>query len=285
MTTCTPSDVSVVVCTLNSISSIERCLESARAGGVGEIIVVDGGSTDGTVEVAQRLSDALLRDNGKGLGAARNIGIAQSTLPLILNLGSDNVLPAGQLALMIEALEVNGYAGVSAQTVIEGHDYLAQGLTAWRRGKFPVGPAQVIGTPTLFKGDLLRANPYDASRKFSDDSELCERWAKDFGARFGISSAQVLEIGKATWSEVGIRCRMYGQSDDEVMQSGIAAGWSRSRRTRALLHPLRTDLAKPLRSMSLDDQVRFMPFLMAFATLRYVGWFETARKRRALGHV
>ena len=285
MTTFAPSDVSVVVCTLNSIASIERCLESVRAAGVGEIIVVDGGSTDGTIEVAQGYADALLKDEGKGLGAARNIGVAHSSLPLILNLGSDNVVPPGQLDLMIEALESQGYAGVSAQTVIEGRDYLAKGLTAWRRGKFPVGPAHVIGTPTLFQGDLLREHPYDASRRFSDDSELCERWATSLGAKFGISSAQVLEIGKTTWSELEIRCRMYGQSDDEVMQSGIANGWSGRRRTRALLHPLRTDLVKPLRSMSLNDQVRFAPFLMTFTTLRYVGWFETARKRRAFGHV
>ena len=40
-------DVSVVVCTLDSIGGIERCLTSLRDRGVGELIVVDAGSTDG----------------------------------------------------------------------------------------------------------------------------------------------------------------------------------------------------------------------------------------------
>ncbi len=88
-----PRDVSAVVCTKNSISGIERCLTSLRVAGVDQIIVVDAHSTDGTREVANSAADIVLEDPGMGLGNARNIGIARTTQPLILNMGSDNVMP------------------------------------------------------------------------------------------------------------------------------------------------------------------------------------------------
>lgn len=275
----TEQDVSVVVCTLNSIASVERCLESIRESDVGEVIVVDGGSTDGTRQIAEAMADLLLTDQGQGLGAARNLGIAQSTKPFILNLGSDNVLPPGQLQIMLTTLTGGDLAGVSARTVIEGSNYPSKGLNAWRSGRFRPGPANVIGTPTLFRGDLLRAHPYDPIRRFSDDSELCERWARLFNARFAISPAVVTEIGKTSWNEIKIRCRMYGISDEEVFREGRKSGWSPKRSLESLLHPLRADLLTPMANLDAKTAAESAPFLMAFTALRYGAWIQRSIRK------
>ncbi len=277
--TTAPGDVAAVVCTLNSISGIERCLLSLKEAGVGRVVIVDGGSTDGTREVVDRLADEVLEDPGLGLGHARNIGIAATTEALILNMGSDNVMPAGQLDRMIADLERLGVQGVSARTMIEGSDYPSRGLNAWRKGRFVPGPAAVIGTPTLFIGDLLRAHPYDPDRRFSDDSELCERWTREFGARFAISDAYVLEVGKTSWEEVIVRCRMYGISDEEVFRHGRESGWSLVRQGQSLLHPLRADVITPLSNLLVREAIEAAPFLVAFAALRYAHWVETAAGR------
>ena len=275
-----PSDVSAVVCTMNSLSGIERCLRSLREAGVGEILVVAAHSVDGTREIADSLADVVLEDPGSGLGNARNVGIAKTTGALVLNMGSDNVMPSGQLPIMIRALEATGSQGVSARTRIEGTDYPSRGLNAWREGRFRPGPASVIGTPTLFDGDLLRANPYDASRRFSDDSELCERWAREFGARFAISDAEVLEIGKTSWREVVTRCRMYGTSDEEVFRHGRAQGWDAQRQAKSLLHPVRADMVTPVIHLPVQEAVVSMPFLAAFAAMRYGFWIQAALRSR-----
>jgi len=273
------SDVSAIVCTWNSAASIERCLESLRLAGVGELIVVDAGSTDGTREMAVRFADLVLLDTGDGLGAARSIGIGKSTKPLILNMGSDNVLPPDQLQRMLDDLEQLDVHGVSAQTKIEGTTYLARGLNAWRSARFRPGPAKVIGTPSLFRGDELRSSPYDASRRFSDDSELCERWADQFDAEFAINDGFVLEVGKASWSEIIIRCRMYGVSDYEVYRRGSASGWTRKRKGQSLLHPLRADLIQPIAALPMRDAARYLPFLGTFVSLRYIYWLRAAIER------
>lgn len=264
---------------MNSISSIERCLTSLRDSGVDEIIVVDASSTDGTREIADRLSDVTLTDPGTGLGNARNIGIAHTQGSFILNMGSDNVAPQNQIAIMVETLKSGRYSGVSAQTRVEGSDYLSRGLNAWRKGRFQPGPATVIGTPTLFRGDLLRAHPYDANRKFSDDSELCERWSRDFGATFAISDAEFLEVGKTTWPEIVTRCRMYGISDEEVFRLGRESGWDMSRQLASMTHPIGADFLTPLRNLPAKQAMQSSPFLATFTALRYTFWIEKALSR------
>jgi len=276
-----PAEVSAVVCTMNSISGIERCLTALRAVGLQELIVVDANSTDGTREIAEQLADKVLTDPGKGLGMARNIGIEQTTKPLILNVGSDNVMPMGELEKMIQALRApnqKNLQGVSAQTFIEGSNYSSKGLNAWRKGRFVPGPATVIGTPTLFNGDTLRAHPYDPARRFSDDSELCERWTNEFDATFAISDAYVLEIGKTSWHEVKIRCKMYGISDDEVFKIGSKSGWSTKRKLKSMTHPARVDLGTPLKRLPLREAVEAVPFLTAFAVMRYWYWLKKSVK-------
>jgi len=275
-----PADVSVVVCTMNSISGIESCLTSLRATGVGQLVVVDANSQDGTRRVADRLADVVLSDPGVGLGMARNVGIAVTTKSLILNMGSDNVMPEGQLQRMINFKSRGKFDGVSAQTLIAGGDYLSQGLNSWRKGRFRPGKAAVIGTPTLFTGDMLRQHPYDSSRRFSDDSELCERWARDLGATFAISDAFVEEIGNTSGNEIVVRCRMYGISDEEVFSRGRESGWSVQRQLKSLTHPARVDFIDPITHLSPIEAAKSAPFLAAFAGLRYAFWAQKAIKKR-----
>jgi len=268
-----------VVCTMNSISGIEECLLSLRKAGAGEIVVVDAHSTDGTLEVATKLSNIVLEDPGVGLGSARNIGIAVTTKPLILNMGSDNVLPAGELEKMISYLESGGFQGVSAQTRVLGSNYVAKGLNHWRQSRFPQGERQVIGTPTLFQGELLRMHPYNPSRKFSDDSELCERWRTAFNSKFAISDAVCFELGKSSWPEARIRARMYGVSDCEVFRDGKHKGWSFTRKANSLLYPFKMDFIKPIAHSDGFSAIPLIPFFGYFTAYRYQGWIQACRHK------
>ena len=84
------------------------------------------------MEFAGELADVVLNDPGTGLGNARNVGIKETTRSLILNMGSDNILPAGELEKMIKYLQTENLHGVAAQTQIVGDDFCSRGLNAWR---------------------------------------------------------------------------------------------------------------------------------------------------------
>jgi N-acetylglucosaminyl-diphospho-decaprenol L-rhamnosyltransferase len=82
------ADVSVVIVTYNALPWVERCLESVR--GL-ETIVVDHGSTDGTVElVRQRFPHArLIQQENRGLGGGSNAGMRVASGDYFLLLNSD----------------------------------------------------------------------------------------------------------------------------------------------------------------------------------------------------
>ena len=112
----TPRDVSVVVCTKNAADLIRPCLESLSKLPVLEVVVVDAGSTDGTIEIVHEYGFTLIADKGVGLGAARNLGISITSGNLILNFGPDNTTTLQDLERSIVYLVDSGCAGVSFTT-------------------------------------------------------------------------------------------------------------------------------------------------------------------------
>jgi CDP-glycerol glycerophosphotransferase (TagB/SpsB family)/glycosyltransferase involved in cell wall biosynthesis len=107
--------ISVVVPVYNVQDFLEPCLESLVAQTVDdfEVVLVDDGSTDGSVAIAEEFAgrDGRFRivsqENG-GLSKARNTGMAAAEGEYLAFLDSDDVLPANAYALLLGALEKTG---------------------------------------------------------------------------------------------------------------------------------------------------------------------------------
>jgi glycosyltransferase involved in cell wall biosynthesis len=96
--------LSVVIITLNEEANIGRTLASVQplvADGKGEIIVVDSGSTDRTVEIAKSFGAKVFIEEWKGYAAQKNSAIDKATGGWILSLDADESL---ELALIKELL-------------------------------------------------------------------------------------------------------------------------------------------------------------------------------------
>lgn len=99
-----------VVVTWNSAADISECLASAVAAGAAEIVVVDNGSTDGTVLRVQRDFPhvrVLAQDHNVGFAVGCNIGIAATTAPYVLMLNADARLASDYLQWLLPELEAN----------------------------------------------------------------------------------------------------------------------------------------------------------------------------------
>lgn len=83
---------STIIPVYNRVNLIEHTIESIIDEKL-EIIVVDDGSTDGTVENLKQYGDRIiiLQQENKGPGAARNLGITKATGDYILFLDSDDL--------------------------------------------------------------------------------------------------------------------------------------------------------------------------------------------------
>lgn len=94
--------LSIVIPTLNEAEQIAATLAAAAAPGV-EILVVDGGSADATVDLA-RAAGATVLTAGRGRARQMNAGAAAADGDALLFLHADTRLPAGFDAAVAAAL-------------------------------------------------------------------------------------------------------------------------------------------------------------------------------------
>jgi len=97
--------VTIVIPTLNEREAIGLVIDEFRSLGYRNIIVVDGGSTDGTVEIAKSKGVRVLQQEGKGKAAAIATAIRHVETPYILVVDGDYTYPARFLRDMLRAME------------------------------------------------------------------------------------------------------------------------------------------------------------------------------------
>ena len=119
MSTLSDSEIDVIIPCLNSSSTIERALNSLRrqTNQNFSIILVDDGSTDGTVQIAEEYANrfhlslnVIRHEKNQGTSSAMNDGVKASSKEWVTFLGSDDELTEDWLDAMLSVIsKVKGY--------------------------------------------------------------------------------------------------------------------------------------------------------------------------------
>src|SRR3954470_3834696 len=165
------AELSVVVVTYNALPWLERCLESVRGH---ETIVVDHGSTDGTLElVRERFPEArLIEEENKGLGGGSNAGMRVASGDYFLLLNSDAWALEGSLERLV------GFAEEHPEAAVVGPKLLNLDGTLQR---------SVRGFPTLWR----LATEYFFLRKLAPRSRALNAF---YGAGFAYDEPREAEF-------------------------------------------------------------------------------------------
>jgi glycosyltransferase involved in cell wall biosynthesis len=102
-------EVSVVMPCLNEAETLESCIRKAQralleANIAGEIIVADNGSSDGSIEIAQRLGAQVVKVQDKGYGNALMSGIAAARGKFIVMGDADDSYDFAHIPRFVEQL-------------------------------------------------------------------------------------------------------------------------------------------------------------------------------------
>jgi N-acetylglucosaminyl-diphospho-decaprenol L-rhamnosyltransferase len=163
-------DVSVVVVSFNTRDLLARCLETVReqAGPSLEVVVVDNGSTDGSVRyVRERFPEVTVLPLGenRGFAAANNAAFARCRGEYVLLLNSDTFLHDGALAALVDAARRHPRAAAVGPRLLNGDGSLQR--SAW---PFPQARRLLLEAVTLHR-PLARLGLVEDLRLWAHDDE------------------------------------------------------------------------------------------------------------------
>lgn len=90
----THGSIDVIICTKNSGKTLQPVLERVfEHVPVSNLIIVDGGSTDDTLSIADKYTDKIYFDGGKPLGFSRALGLELAKTEIVAFIDSDTYIP------------------------------------------------------------------------------------------------------------------------------------------------------------------------------------------------
>ncbi len=126
-------NITVIIPAKNEQHCIEKCLAGVFSQSLapGEVIVVDGGSMDGTVEIAKRFPVTVLTDTNGTVGGARQTGFKAARGELIAYTDADCVPAPAWLENLARGLE-DGVVAAGGSVMNMGAGHLGRLEFPWR---------------------------------------------------------------------------------------------------------------------------------------------------------
>jgi len=243
-------DVSIIVVALNEANTIKECLDSLLnmeySGGTYEIIVVDGGSKDGTDEIVNEytMKDSrvsLIIETRKGTSAARNTGFFSSKNDFVAFTDADCVVPRRWLQVLHDAFVeerdrdpmVAAVGGVTkTDEKVSGHFVKALELSLnssigsfkfSTTGKSYFKRREVKDIPTLnilLDREMVKeVGAFDESlRSEAEDAELCYKLVKNGYKLISIPESSVVHKYRSGPRQWGRNMRRYGRGRMRLMK-------------------------------------------------------------------
>ncbi|MFN8625380.1 MAG: glycosyltransferase [Candidatus Binatia bacterium] len=222
-----PPRISVVICAYNAERTMDACLASLRTLRYPnyEIVVVNDGSTDRTVEIAQRYPEArLISQKNEGLSVARNVGAQCATGEIIAYTDSDCVVDPDWLTYLAYKFVHGGFVAVGGPNLSPPEDARIPACVA----AAPGGPTHVLlddevaehipGCNMAFlKTALDRIHGFDPIyRAAGDDVDLCWRLQND-GHPIGFSPAAMVWHFRRNTIKAYLKQQMgYGKAEAQL---------------------------------------------------------------------
>jgi len=186
--------VAIVVPMLNEAAALPRLLRSLAAlhPAPVEILLVDGGSGDASVDIALAAGRRVVRHGRPGRAAQINRGVAEVSAPFVCILHADTLLPDDAVAVMRAVLADPATVLAGFTPLLCGPDTVRWGTSLHNWAKtwyapllfrpwlFLRGGRLLFGDHAMFfrRADFLAVGGCDPELLLMEDADLCIRFAR-----------------------------------------------------------------------------------------------------------
>ncbi len=184
------SKVSFYIPCFNAQETIASCLDAVlkQTYPIAEIVIIDDGSIDNTIEVASRFPVRIIRQTNKGLAASRNTAVKNINAEFIASVDADCLPERDWLKHLMKrfnSLKISGAGGKLLET------YSSTAFDLWRSVHMKQywekesAASFLFGSNTVFrKKALVKSGLYNESLKNNyEDVEICKH-LKEKGYNF-----------------------------------------------------------------------------------------------------
>ena len=119
-------DVTAVIPARNEAATIAAVVAECRCYAA-QVIVVEGGSSDGTAEIAAAAGAQVVRDQGVGKGAALRLAVAHVSTPICVFIDADGSHDPIDIALLVAPIKAGEADHVGGSRLLGGSDELHGG--------------------------------------------------------------------------------------------------------------------------------------------------------------
>ncbi|QWV91840.1 glycosyltransferase [Geomonas oryzisoli] len=193
--------ITIVIPVLNGIKYIGQCVVSLRqmdtCGHVVDIIVVDNGSSDGTVELLKELGVFCTVHRGVTVSQLRNIGAGYAVGPFVGFVDSDCLVRRDWLVKALEVMASDDRIGVVGSFYGVGDDPTwVEELWCDRKGGIEGGVAFLPAGNMFVRKDLFDAlGGFSTTLVTGEDYEFCRRVRSCDKLVFSAPSVAVKHLG------------------------------------------------------------------------------------------
>lgn len=168
--------ISIIIPVFNEVDNIPKLLQAIQkkqSGYINEVIVVDGGSTDGTPKVAREFGAKVIASEIKGRAVQMNVGARAAISDILYFLHADSVPPYNFDSDVMHSLQ-KGYGAGSFRLCFD-EDHFGLKFYAWFT-RFNTNLIR-FGDQSLFiKANLFRKiGDFDESLIVMEDQEIYHR--------------------------------------------------------------------------------------------------------------
>ena len=227
------SKVSLILTSYNCKNNIERTLKSIENQDYPavEVIIEDGGSTDGTLDV---IKDFAARtkyeckwnsEPDKGIFDAMNKGYEMSSGEIIAFF-NDLFLFPDAISKMVEAIEKNHADGAHADLIYATDEQVKR---YWKMGEGKIEKGWMPGHPTLYlkRSVYEKYGRYDAEYKCSADYEFMIRILKDGTLRLSYVPVTIVRMyyGGTSTASAGSYMLSLKEAHQALKRNGVRHAW------------------------------------------------------------